>query len=261
MRRERGRCGPARAARRGRGGGGARDGRAVTAAGTAPSAGAPAAAAVARAPPPLLSDRCCRGRLCHEPRRPETARERRGRGARGPPKPTRPPTIPSGAGPPTKAAQETRGGSSTQQRRSPGLQCPSKVRRTSPGRPLLDSSSHSLSTHLRGPRPPRSPNSYIPCISSLSSIHSVFPWKRQTFTANNSFTNLPHKYIYSWVPSQPLLNHQYNFHIPSPTPHTHRCPLQKYTADPHQRPQTEDSVRKNTWAETPTNAHMINTLH
>lgn len=88
MRRDGGRCGPARTARNGGGGGGARDGpdgRAVTAAGTAPSAAAPAAAAVARAPPPLLGDRCCRGRLCHEPRRPETERERRGEGDEGTP--------------------------------------------------------------------------------------------------------------------------------------------------------------------------------
>jgi hypothetical protein len=97
VRRERGRRPGSRRPTRW-GGGGARDGldgRAVTAAGTAPSAAAPAAAAVARAPPPLLGDRCCRGRLCHEPRRPETARERRGRGTEGPPKPTRPPIIAS----------------------------------------------------------------------------------------------------------------------------------------------------------------------
>lgn len=97
VRRERGRRPGSRRPTRW-GGGGARDGldgRAVTAAGTAPSAAAPAAAAVARAPPPLLGDRCCRGRLCHEPRRPETTRERRGRGTEGPPKPTRPPIIAS----------------------------------------------------------------------------------------------------------------------------------------------------------------------
>lgn len=59
-------------------------------------------------PPPLLGDRCCRGRLCHEPRRPETARETQ-EGARGPPETNRASHYPLGAEPPRAKPRRERG--------------------------------------------------------------------------------------------------------------------------------------------------------
>ena len=166
----------------------------------------PGPAAVARRPllpwPPLS----------RAPSPGDSARETR-EGDEGTPKTNRASHHPPEQDPPIKTSEGTRGGGSTQQRRSPGCRCPSKVRR-----PLLGSRVHSLCTDLLRPRSP-GPQRLLCSLQHI--LHALYTFHVHLRPPNvhqlsTLSLNPPPKYIYPWTPSQPLLNLQHkHLHIPS----------------------------------------------